>query len=1514
MKLLSKIFIIIVMIFSLISPRIVFASEEKTYGKVYYLDSHISKNDGNGLSEENAFNSLEDINNLMLQPGDKVLIKAGSQFTGTLWPKGSGCAGYPIVIDMYGEGNKPIIDANGSYFMPQVKNWKGAFTGQNGDQIGAAVYLYNQEYIEINNLDVKNTGDNVNRDRSGIRIEGYDYGQINHIYIRNCDSHDVRGYNGQDDIYPVVPTNPDGSPLDGYVGGDQSNPNTSNTFWGARTTHRTGGINLVTYTARETEAPNDFNVAVQELDTTKKVTTFNDVLIENNKIENCQANGITTTNVKGTLDDVDFRHTNVIIRNNYIHNVTRAGIIPLYTSGVIVEHNKVDTFQSTLEGYGCGIWCDRANGMIFQYNEVCNGQNGKDGMAFNLDDMTRDGVIQYNYTHDNYGGGYMLHVRQKSYNRNNTIRYNLSVNDSGAFLDYNAQIVAVGETDVTKLESAKVYNNTFISNKDCHAVFEGDEVNYNNNIWYFTNPTVAGRNQCFQPGKNSTFDNNAYIGCIAPQDDNQYTDDPQFVGGNSLFNLSQKNAFSKIALKTTSPYINKSINVSGNGQQDILGQPLTSYNLGAIAGPGHNVKEIPQAQTVKADDNNVKRYFSDGTLQTVVIQESVLEADTKWVNTTFNDEPVIYTKKLNNYLEIPFTGTGGTMKFKRGAGAGNVRVDVFEKGNLSTPVKTVNYNTYNASADVVTINDLQGLSSDNKDYIVKVYNNENGKASNFMSLTSEVASGSDMQPGCQNDKVVGIVIEKPTLLTIPFGKSDASIAMNAHTYMDTCYPQDVTIPVQYSINNGGQVKDHILTVTQPGQYKVTASATYNGNTVTATTTLIVEEGHEPQVNEEPLHTKTLENLIHNCQSLNLNDFILDKQDVFKKQLNEAIELLKKNNLTQNQIDKMVDSLSQAKKQLIQIRFDAEDSAINRTGNWVEINEETLDKGTALKSGATDEKLSLMINGNEVSVYGRKAVGTGTVRFVITDLKDNREEQIISEDIDCYSETKKDKELLFHWKQEDNGNYRLDIINTGQKNSIATNRDTNAIIDYIHVERANIETLEKTALMELINEYQKINFNQYQDNQYKSDFITQLVHAKNLLISATTQSQLDDMVITLKTAKEAMLLKESTTVPSDHVNIKQEGKFTLENNALVTNEKGAKLSFAFYGDGIELSVGQTAQTGLIKVTLYTIKNQKEEVLKTETIDTRLTNKRSMTNPHILFAYYGVNGEYRIECENLDITQMIINGFQIIGEYKAVVNKADLEKKISKIEKENISSQQYTKSSYEAFIKALNKAKDTVASSDNQQVINDTLTELTTAYNQLVRVYIIRFEFFNKQIKEFKISAGSSFKEEIDEKWPNDSRTGYQFDGWKIKGSHDLFESSSPITQDIVLVPSLSAIQYAINYYDGSVVTTERFTVEDQIHLKTPTKKGYKFIGWYNNQKFEGQAITQISQRIGNIDLYAKWQKLDNIENKLPEKSQNDSVETADTFNFLGYALLFVITGLGSLYLRKRYLKSMKSSKN
>lgn len=873
-------------------------------GTTYYLDSNSGQTNGDGLSPQSAFDSLADVNHKTFKPGDRLLIKANSKFKGTLWPKGSGKPGQPIIIDMYGTGAKPQIDANGSYFVKQTKDWQGPFTGKEHNQIGAAVYLYNQQYVEINNLDVKNTGDNTDRDRSGIRIEGYDAGVLNHIYIRNCNIHDVRGFNGQDDIYPVIPTNPDGSPVDGYTNEDQSKPNTTNTFWGARTTHRTGGINLVTYTARLPEKNNKFNVPVQELDSSKKITRFNDVIIEDNTIENCQANGITTTNVKGSLDDTAFRHTNVIIRDNYIHNVTRSGIIPLYTSGALVEHNKVDTFQSTTAGYGCGIWCDRANGMIFQYNEVSHGQNGNDGMAFNLDDMTRDGIIQYNYTHDNYGGGYMLHIRQNSYNQNNTIRYNLSINDSGIFADHNAQIVAVGENKTTKLKNAQVYNNTFISNKDCHAVFSGDQVAYTNNIWYFTNPKVATRQKVFAPGENSTFNNNAYYGCQMPNDPLAKTADPQFVGGKNLFKLDQKHAYAYAMLKTTSPYLNAGITVNNNGNQDILAQPLTNNNLGAFAGVGHQV--APSAQTISALD--ATKFLADGSQQTEVISETAAQAQQKWVNTTFNNENVIYTKKQGNYLQIPFTGNGGILRLKRGPQAGKVKVSVSSAKSRST-IFSQQYNTQNTQADILTINDLANLTTTNTDLILTITNSDTNKATNFINFTSQVTP---TEVTCPNDHLAGIVLEKLPIQSL--ATPSLAIPLKAHVFYATCKPDETpATTLSYQVSGDGQIKDNLLIVTKPGTYYVTATAHTANQEVKTTLPVIVEATADWQA---PVDFSNLQTLLRQYQALDLTKYLAN-QDLnhFKQLLQKAEQLSKNPTATQAQVDQMVINLKQAYQKL-----------------------------------------------------------------------------------------------------------------------------------------------------------------------------------------------------------------------------------------------------------------------------------------------------------------------------------------------------------------------------------------------------------------------------------------------------------------------------------------------------------------------------------------------------------------------------------------------------------------------
>ena len=1081
--------------------------KDTSYGTTYYLDASIGKTDGDGLTPANAFDSLEDINAKTFQPGDQILIKAGTQYTGTLWPKGSGCEGYPIVIDMYGEGDKPLIDGNGAYFMPQVKDWQGPFTGQTGDQIGAAVYLYNQEYIEINNLEVKNQGDNVNRDRSGIRVEGYDYGVIDHIYIRNCYVHDVRGYNGQDDIYPVVPTNPDGSPTDGFTDEDQTNPNTTNTFWGARTTHRTGGINFVTYTARLPESKNEFNVPVQELDETKQITTFNDILIENNTVENCQANGITTTNVKGTLDDVAFRHTNVVIRGNDIHNVTRSGIIPIYTNGVLVEYNKVDTFQSTYEGYGCGIWCDRANGMVFQYNEVCNGVNGNDGMAFNLDDMTRDGVIQYNYTHDNYGGGYMLHVRQNSYNRNNTIRFNLSVNDSGVFTAHNAQIVAVGETSTTKLESAKVYNNTFLSNKDCHAVYQGDEVDYTNNIWYFTNSAVASRKDCFYPGANSSFDNNVYIGCVPPTDANQHTDDPQFVGGSNLFGLTRDQALVNASLTANSPYVGAGVAVENNGGQDILGGSLDTLNLGAIAGAGHQAAAVSQTYT----PNEVTKYLSDGTQQTQVIHETVSESNTKWVNTTFNSKSVIYTKKAGNYLEFDMVGTGGTFTLKRGGGAGNVKLVAYQDGQ---EVKSVTVNTYNATADTITVDDFAQLSETNEAYTIRVYNAENGKAANFVSFTTNVAQTT--QPGCDNDAIAGVVVEQPMAQVIPYGKTSVSVDLASHVYFRTCQAQQPQASVTYTANNGATVEGNTVTFPAPGDYTVTAQATYNEVTVTDTITVSVTQGQEPQVNVPAVDTRALTGLIAACEGLDLTMYQETRQDVFQQTLAQAKALLEGEGYTQTQVDEMVALLTTAKNGLSLTRVNAEDSVVVKNGNWVNLSDATLDGGKALKCSNANESMTVDFFGNQVQVYGRKAVGVAIMTFTVTRLSDN--EVVHTQTVDGYNAEKLDQQELFAWTGEANDQYRLTITNTGTDNENANN-SYNVIIDFLTFGCDQAQLADLSALAAALTKADGLNSADYTPEAWQAIEAAVLAGRRVYVDATATQAQVDAAAAALNEAMD-----------------------------------------------------------------------------------------------------------------------------------------------------------------------------------------------------------------------------------------------------------------------------------------------------------------------------------------------------------------------------------------------------------
>ena len=72
--------------------------------------------------------------------------------------------------------------------------------------------------------------------------------------------------------------------------------------------------------------------------------------------------------------------------------------------------------------------------------------------------------------------------------------------------------MCVGEGVDTKIQNARVYNNTFINNNAVHPVYKGDQILFENNIFYFPNTGMESRNDAYDIGVNTYFKNNVFAG------------------------------------------------------------------------------------------------------------------------------------------------------------------------------------------------------------------------------------------------------------------------------------------------------------------------------------------------------------------------------------------------------------------------------------------------------------------------------------------------------------------------------------------------------------------------------------------------------------------------------------------------------------------------------------------------------------------------------------------------------------------------------------------------------------------------------------------------------------------------------------------------------------------------------------------------------------------------------------------------------------------------------------------
>lgn len=163
-------------------------------------------------------------------------------------------------------------------------------------------------------------------------------------------------------------------------------------------------------------------------------------------------------------------------------------------------------------------------------------------------------------------------------------------------------------------------------------------------------------------------------------------------------------------------------------------------------------------------------------------------------------------------------------------------------------------------------------------------------------------------------------------------------------------------------------------------------------------------------------------------------------------------------------------------------------------------------------------------------------------------------------------------------------------------------------------------------------------------------------------------------------------------------------------------------------------------------------------------------------------------------------------------------------------------------------------------------------------------------------------------------PAPTRRGYSFDGW-YNGSSIISNSGTwNYTSSLSLIAHWSIISYNIYYkLNGGTNNSSNpltYTVEDNITLFPPTKTGYTFAGWFNNN---GNQITQITAgTTGALTLNARWSANLNILTVTSEDPSKGTVEVTSGSGYSGESITVVATPINNCFFKGWYHKSTKVS--
>jgi hypothetical protein len=619
-----------------------------------------------GLTQVSAYDSLEDVERIdsRLNPGDEVLFKRGSSWTGKLTlqnVQGSSGEGNEVLFSHYGDIDDPapFINGNGEQEAVLIKNC--SYT------IFEHFKISNKMAGEPNALGEGNSF--PDNQRYGAKLEASAEGEIFNLTFRHNEITEVFGLMDK------------GAGLQGG---------------GAGLVIRGNGVGF-----GDTRDPRDGR--------------FNGLFIEDNHIHNCVRNGVWgvydyASNGVGS-NGIERRryhyyHQNVVFRRNLVEQIPGDGLIIWGCEGAIVEHNIFRDFTPLRHepaNAAIAVWTIKSKDTLFQHNAVTGHLAEHDGQAFDADFDSKGSIYQYNYTADNIGGFALLigassHLSfQDPATRDTIFRHNLSFNDGfrvdsavNDFRNWGPLFHFTGGVTNTR-----IYNNTFYMEPKPATVERellvfgtwprdtADGVYFQNNVFFGTEDMAVTQG----PALNLEFDSNLYYRISQPSQEINYIQG-SYTGANDY----------DVLLTDPLNYADQAAIVPGNTlTEDFFGNALLPKQIGVYAGEEADVIEMPDRLVEDTGALNITQPLTAVTVEVINLLGDVVMVETPGTLAT-GDYPFSMQGHDDGiyYILVYAAEFGGDAVYKK-----FVKVDPFST-NPPIPVPVTGI-VLNASSDPFTL-------------------------------------------------------------------------------------------------------------------------------------------------------------------------------------------------------------------------------------------------------------------------------------------------------------------------------------------------------------------------------------------------------------------------------------------------------------------------------------------------------------------------------------------------------------------------------------------------------------------------------------------------------------------------------------------------------------------------------------------------------------------------------------------------------------------------------------------